>query len=274
MKEELVKLENYQISVRHRIKENTKCPVLMIHGVGESGRCFIDAFENLSNYSVIVPDLLGFGKSEKVEKNPNYSFAFQMKIIWELINHFGLKDIILVGHSYGGILATLMCQGDKERKIKKFVNIEGIITKANITISTKAVSALKQYNNDMKKFGHWLQEDGFKKIMLEDLESSATIRYFDSVMECDPLAFAQTAQEIFDMFELEDEDGENEISRAYKEIKIPKVYCRGSRPAMEAAKVFLDRNNLNSKEFLGASHWVMLDKRDAFYSFLEGFITA
>ena len=256
------------------ISVNDTFYIYALDGVGESGRCFIDAFEYLSNCSVVVPDLLGFGKSEKVEKNSNYSFAFQMQIIWELISHFGLKDIILVGHSYGGILATLMCQGDKDRKIKKFVNIEGIITKANITISTQAVSALKQYNNDMKKFGHWLQKDGFKKIVLEDMESSATIHYFDSVMECDPLAFAQTAQELCDRFEIEDEEGVNEISTAYKRIEIPKVYCRGSGPSMEAAKHFLDRNNLKSKEFMGASHWVMLDNREAFYSFLEGFITA
>ena len=112
MKAETVGILGRNIFIRYRINGSGRVPVLFIHGIGESGRCFIDAFGLPKEYDVIVPDLLGFGKSEKVRKDPDYSFSFQMEILREIIRHFGLNDIVLVGHSYGGMLGTLLSRRD------------------------------------------------------------------------------------------------------------------------------------------------------------------
>ena len=61
MKEERVKLLGNEIFVRHRIKYGGEPTVLFIHGIGESGRSFFDAFGLPQSYNIIVPDLLGFG---------------------------------------------------------------------------------------------------------------------------------------------------------------------------------------------------------------------
>jgi len=272
MKAEYLNLSGHGIFVRYKLAEKGATTVFFIHGIGESGRCFFDAFSFLSNYNVIVPDLLGFGKSDKVEINPDYSFSYQMKLIWELVDYLNLKNIVLVGHSSGGILGTLLCSQDKKRRIVKFVNVEGGIARKTTIQSLNAVRVLEEYNHDMAEFGKWLREGGFKKILLEDLESASTIKYFDSVIECDPQAFAQTAAEICRRLESKDDEGINEISKAYREIEIPKIFCVGTRPVMDDAKRFLHKNNLKMKEFNVPSHWLMLDKREEFYSFLEGFI--
>jgi pimeloyl-ACP methyl ester carboxylesterase len=274
MKAEIVNLLGHDIFVRYRIKENGKPPLLFIHGIGESGRCFFDAYGLLSGYSVIVPDLLGYGKSEKLKTDPDYSFSNQLRILGELIDYLDLRDIIIVGHSYGGVLGTFMCRDDEKRRIKKFVNIEGCITRDTLVLSTNAVRALGQFKHDMPEFGEWLREGGFKKIVLEDNESASTIKYFDSVIECDPEAFAQTAEELVRRTEGEDEFGNNEISLTYKGLELPRIFCAGTRPAMDSTKGFLSGNNLECREFNVASHWVMLDKREEFYAFLDGFIRA
>jgi hypothetical protein len=122
------------------------------------------------------------------------------------------------------------------------------------------------------EFGKWLHEGGFRKSVLEDNESASTIKYFDSVTECDPEAFAQTAAEFIKRTEGEDEQGNNEISVAYKQLEVPGIYCAGARPVMDSTKSFLSRNNLEWKGFNVVSHWVMLDVKEEFYAFLEGYI--
>ncbi|MFI5323147.1 MAG: hypothetical protein ACHQ6U_06380 [Thermodesulfobacteriota bacterium] len=42
---------------------------------------------------------------------------------------------------------------------------------------------------------------------------------------------------------------------------------------MDSARRYLIRNNLDYKEFKVSSPWIMLDRREEFYSFLEGFVT-
>ena len=274
MKAEHFKLLGREIFIRYRIGGGNNTPVFFIHGIGESGRCFFDAFGLTKKYDIIVPDLLGFGKSEKVKDSPDYSFSSQVKILREIMGLFDLKDIALVGHSYGGVLGTLLCGDDDKGRIKKFVNIEGCITRDTLVLSTSAANAFEDCKGDVSEFGKWLREGGFKKSVLEDNESPSTIKYFDSVIECDPEAFAQTAAEFIKRTEGEDEQGNNEISVAYKRLELPRIYCAGARPVMDSTKSFLSRNNLEWKGFNVVSHWVMLDKREEFYAFLDGFIRA
>jgi len=274
MQSERFNILGREIFIRYRINQSGRTPILFIHGIGESGRCFFDAFGMPKKYDIIVPDLLGFGKSEKVKDQPDYSFSFQMDILREVIDLFDLKDIVLVGHSYGGVLGTFLCRDDEKGRIKKFVNVEGCITRDTLVLSTNAVTALGQFNHGMSGFGNWLHEGGFKKILLEDNESASTIKYFDSVIECDPAAFAQTAEELVRRTEGEDESGNNEISLAYKDLELPRIFCAGTRPVMDSTKGFLSGNNLEWKEFNVVSHWLMLDRREEFYSFLDGYMRA
>lgn len=269
---ERLRFAGREILVRHRIMDNGTPPVLFIHGMGESGRCFFDAFGLLRNYSLIVPDLLGFGKSEKIKTDPDYSLPKQLEILGALVDHFKLNGFMIVGHSYGGVLGTFMCRDDAAGRIKKFVNVEGCITRDTLVESSNAINALKGCGYDMAAFGKWLHEGGFKKRTLEDFESASTIKYFDSVSECDPAAFARTAIELVTRAEGEDKDGNNEISEAYRDLRVPRIFCAGARPAMSSTKRYLAANGLALREFSAVSHWVMLDNRDEFYSFLDGYL--
>ena len=80
--------------------------VLLLHGKNFFGAYWKDTIRILSRngFRVIVPDQIGFGKSSK--PNIHYSFhllALNTKI---LLDTLGIKQIAVVGHSMGGMLAT------------------------------------------------------------------------------------------------------------------------------------------------------------------------
>ncbi len=80
-------------------------PLLLLHGFGASSyswRYIIDKFS--VNYRVIAIDLKGFGLSGK-PTDEKYSPSDQSQIIINFIKDLGLKDVILVGHSFGGAVA-------------------------------------------------------------------------------------------------------------------------------------------------------------------------
>ena len=65
----------------------------------------------------------------------DYSFTFQISRLSELVNRLENGELILVGHSMGGDIATLFCREAPENIIKGYVNVEGDITRFDVFIS-------------------------------------------------------------------------------------------------------------------------------------------
>ena len=71
-----------------------------------------------------------------------------------------------------------------------------------------------------------------------------------------------------------DEQCESEIGYDYKDLKLPRVYCWGTKSSkMDAATDFLQKNGLESKAFTG-THWLMLEQREKFYTFVNQFFSS
>ncbi len=86
---------------------NEKGCIFIFHGLGEHvGRYkkFID-FANEKGYSVIAPDLPGFGKSYG-KRGHIESFEVYYKIMENLIKNNESKNKIVMGHSMGGLIAS------------------------------------------------------------------------------------------------------------------------------------------------------------------------
>lgn len=80
--------------------------VLLFHGKNFNGFYWKDAIPALTHagFRVIAPDQVGWGKSTK----PNMKYSFEMlannnKL---LLDSLGIKNIHVIGHSMGGMLAT------------------------------------------------------------------------------------------------------------------------------------------------------------------------
>ena len=80
-------------------------PLLFLAGLGDTAHIFIDlAPELVSNYHPIALTRRGFGRSEQTERG--YDLDTLVEDIVQFAGRMGLKDITLVGHSYGGVEAV------------------------------------------------------------------------------------------------------------------------------------------------------------------------
>ena len=80
--------------------------ILFLHGWGVDSQSWFKIVPRLENrkYSLYFLDLPGFGNSQT--PNSSYSLDDYMRVVLEFIKKLGLKEITLVGHSFGGRVAV------------------------------------------------------------------------------------------------------------------------------------------------------------------------
>jgi N-formylmaleamate deformylase len=82
-------------------------PVILLHGLTANGVCWtLVARELESDYDVIMPDARGHGKSSVPDEG--YGYEDQAKDVVGLIQALSLPAPILIGHSMGGMTATVV----------------------------------------------------------------------------------------------------------------------------------------------------------------------
>lgn len=92
--------------------------IFMIHGLGGRGYQWREQVRHLKNrYTLVVPDLLGQGGSERPEsKNENvYGFEALSLDLQALFEKYATDTNYVFGHSYGGVLATFLAEAHPTR---------------------------------------------------------------------------------------------------------------------------------------------------------------
>ncbi len=78
--------------------------ILMIHGVGDSSATWSTVHAKLAKrFTVIAPDLLGHGDSDK--PRADYSLAAFANGMRDLLGALGIERVTIIGHSLGGGIA-------------------------------------------------------------------------------------------------------------------------------------------------------------------------
>jgi pimeloyl-ACP methyl ester carboxylesterase len=80
--------------------------VVMFHGKAFGGYYFENVTQALtaSGYRVVVPDQIGWGKSPKPDIH--YSFQLLAANTTALLDHLGVGEVAVLGHSTGGMTAV------------------------------------------------------------------------------------------------------------------------------------------------------------------------
>jgi pimeloyl-ACP methyl ester carboxylesterase len=90
---------------RAYVKAGSGPALLLIHGIGDSSDSWRPVFEQLArHYTVIAPDLLGHGRSEK--PRADYSVAGFANGMRDLLSVLEVDRVTVVGHSLGGGVAA------------------------------------------------------------------------------------------------------------------------------------------------------------------------
>lgn len=87
-------------------------PVLLLHGFPTSSFLWRrEAWLLAQRMRVIVPDLLGYGRSERQE-DADLSEQAQAGYVRQLLTHLGIEELAVVGHDIGGGVAQMLALGD------------------------------------------------------------------------------------------------------------------------------------------------------------------
>jgi len=102
------------------IKNGNGKTVVLLHGKNFTGYYWKDIIDTLvkEGYRVIAPDQIGWGRSDK--PLVYYSFHLLAKNTALLLDSLGIKKIILIAHSMGGMLASRFTMLHPER-VEKLV---------------------------------------------------------------------------------------------------------------------------------------------------------
>jgi pimeloyl-ACP methyl ester carboxylesterase len=88
--------------------------ILLIHGIGDNSETWRDLIPSLArNYTVVAPDLLGHGSSDK--PRADYAIAAYACGMRDLLGVLGIDEVTVVGHSLGGGVAMQFAYQFPER---------------------------------------------------------------------------------------------------------------------------------------------------------------
>lgn len=86
------------------VKAGSGPALLFIHGIGDCSDTWLDVMARLAqDYTVIAPDLLGHGRSDK--PRADYSVAGYANAMRDLISVLDVDRVTIIGHSLGGGVA-------------------------------------------------------------------------------------------------------------------------------------------------------------------------
>jgi pimeloyl-ACP methyl ester carboxylesterase len=130
------------ISLSHSISGQGS-PVLLIHGFGASSYSWRYVIEPLSrNHQVITLDLKGFGNSPK-PRDDRYSVYDQARLVRNFIVDQNLKDLTIIGHSFGGgvaLVTSVYLEASHPGLINKLVLIDNVAYPQKLPASVKILA--------------------------------------------------------------------------------------------------------------------------------------
>ncbi|MFX1386407.1 MAG: alpha/beta fold hydrolase [Promethearchaeota archaeon] len=141
-------------------------PHLFIHGwLGSSLEWSYQLFYFTSRKHIILIDLPGFGNSDRSKRN--YSVDFYTNQILDFLKLLGYNEVVLIGHSLGGVIAQYITI-QNPKLVKKLVLIS-----SDIAISKTSKDKFKLFwvNLVFKLFYKQVLKNIIKRIISKEKES-------------------------------------------------------------------------------------------------------
>jgi 2-hydroxy-6-oxonona-2,4-dienedioate hydrolase len=115
--ERFVSVDGYR--TRYLCGGNSKQTLVLLHGLGASAERWLGIVPYLrSRYRLIIPDLIGFGYSDK--PNVDYTMDFFSTFVIRFLETLGIEQANFVGSSLGGQIVA-ECAHDMDDMMRKIV---------------------------------------------------------------------------------------------------------------------------------------------------------
>ena len=106
--------------------EEGQLPVLALHGWLDNSASFIALASKLTNIHLVAVDMAGHGQSSHRRGAAPYNIWEDVAEIFAIADQLGWQEFALLGHSRGGIIATIAA-GTFPKRITNLALIEGIM---------------------------------------------------------------------------------------------------------------------------------------------------
>ena len=100
-------------------------PILLVHATGFHARCWQAVVEALPGRRIVAPDMPSHGQSGR--KTPPYDWIHFGEDLLGVVEALGLRRVLGVGHSMGGMIGLLLAATVPERVRRIVTMTSGVI---------------------------------------------------------------------------------------------------------------------------------------------------
>jgi len=124
-----VEVNGYRV---HYVDEGPRnaAPILLLHG--EPSWCYL--YRKMipplaaAGHRCVAPDLVGFGRSDKLARREDYSYRFHVEVMNGFVRALGLEGITLFGQDWGGMIGLRVLVDNLDRFRRLVVGNTGLPT--------------------------------------------------------------------------------------------------------------------------------------------------
>ncbi|KAL6716818.1 hypothetical protein ACLMJK_004730 [Lecanora helva] len=170
-------------SYAHVEPRDNKPYILFLHGWPDSSHGWhkqVPYFSDLG-YGLIVPDLLGYGGTDKPEDLEAYRLKKMCGEVIGILDHHGIKEVVGVGHDWGSFLLSRMVNYHPTRFLK-YIFLDVAYSPPTGAFDLDAINATTEKALGYPIFGYWyfFNDADAGKLMDENPESIRTLKYTTS----------------------------------------------------------------------------------------------
>ncbi|MEO1052000.1 MAG: haloalkane dehalogenase [Bacteroidota bacterium] len=138
----------------HYVKEgnNPEEIVLMLHGEPSWSFLYRKMIPIVANagYTVIAPDLIGFGKSDKPDDQGAYTYQSHMDWLKGFVEALNLENLTLICQDWGGLLG-LRFAAENEGRVKRIVTANTMLPTGDVP-ANEAFQKWKDFSQNVPEF--------------------------------------------------------------------------------------------------------------------------
>lgn len=227
--------------------------VWLVHGLAGWSATWQAVIEHpvMQRWDLYVPDLPGSGRTPAGGHQSLTDLASTLTRLIERVT--GDAPVALVGHSMGGVVATLVADS-RPKWLTGLMNVEGNLVAASATVG-RAVSEAADFTTWFEQFAEDIYRHG--------VEGYLPLRQVHAgLLLCDRELFRSLGVELY----------RSPVGETFVRLTVPHVYVRGTDYPDEALE-FLDQHDVEVDVFDGSGHFPMLDAPDAFCTALDRWLS-